>query len=144
MEKKIFEMCGLGVRLLLRCWTGNEKIWGDNLLDIVEFGQSCGLNYIDRNKFNMTIESFTCDMAEDFMKNMAETVSSIERKDALLLQIQSDIKNVAIIMGPEGDFTSEEVSVLKDKGFTAVNFSDNVLRSETACIFFVSVLSMFQ
>jgi len=96
MEKKIFEMCGLGVRLLLRCWTGNEKIWGDNLLDIVEFGQSCGLNYIDRNKFNMTIESFTCDMAEDFMKNMAETVSSIERKDALLLQIQSDIKNVAI------------------------------------------------
>ena len=47
-------------------------------------------------------------------------------------------------MGPEGDFTSEEVSVLKDKGFTAVNFSDNVLRSETACIFFVSVLSMFQ
>lgn len=56
----------------------------------------------------------------------------------------TDIKNVAIIMGPEGDFTSEEVSALKDKGFTAVNFSDNVLRSETACIFFVSVLSMFQ
>lgn len=56
----------------------------------------------------------------------------------------TNIKNIAIIMGPEGDFTSEEVSVLKDKGFTAINFSDNTLRSETACIFFVSVLSMYQ
>lgn len=56
----------------------------------------------------------------------------------------TDIKNVAIIMGPEGDFTAEEVNSLKSKNFTAINFSDNILRSETACIFFVSVLSMFQ
>lgn len=56
----------------------------------------------------------------------------------------ADIKNVAVIIGPEGDFTPEEVSDLKDKDFTAINISDNILRSETACIFFVSVLSMFQ
>lgn len=56
----------------------------------------------------------------------------------------ADIKNTTIIIGPEGDFTPEEVSCLKDKGFTAINISDNILRSETACIFFVSVLSMFQ
>jgi 16S rRNA (uracil1498-N3)-methyltransferase len=54
------------------------------------------------------------------------------------------IKNIAIIMGPEGDFTPDEILTLKDKGFTAINFCDNILRSETACIFFVSVLSMFQ
>ncbi len=56
----------------------------------------------------------------------------------------ANIKNTAVIIGPEGDFTPEEVSCLKDKGFTAINISDNILRSETACIFFVSVLSMFQ
>lgn len=55
-----------------------------------------------------------------------------------------DVKNIAVIIGPEGDFTPEEVSCLKGKGFTAINISDNILRSETACIFLVSVLSTFQ
>lgn len=56
----------------------------------------------------------------------------------------TNVKNIAVIVGPEGDFTTEEVSNLKDKDFTAINISDNILRSETACIFFISVLSMFQ
>lgn len=56
----------------------------------------------------------------------------------------ADVRDIAIVIGPEGDFTPEEVSCLKDKGFTAINISDNILRSETACIFFVSVLSTFQ
>lgn len=45
-------------------------------------------------------------------------------------------------VGPEGDFTSKEIQTLLDKGFTPINLSDNILRSETACIYISTILSL--
>lgn len=42
--------------------------------------------------------------------------------------------DVAILIGPEGDFTPGEVSLAKDCGFTAVSLGDNRLRTETAAL----------
>lgn len=52
-------------------------------------------------------------------------------------------EKVKVIVGPEGDLTKMEIACLKEKHFTCVNLSDNILRSETACIFFSSILSIY-
>ncbi len=39
-----------------------------------------------------------------------------------------------LLIGPEGDFTKEEISLAQEHNFTAVNLSDNRLRTETAGI----------
>lgn len=49
--------------------------------------------------------------------------------------------DILIIIGPEGDFTSSEVNILKIKGFIPLRLSSNILRSETAAVFAVGLIS---
>ncbi len=50
-------------------------------------------------------------------------------------------KKVALLIGPEGDFTSEEVDLAVSAGAIPVSFGDRILRTETAAIFGLSVLA---
>lgn len=43
-------------------------------------------------------------------------------------------KNCVILIGPEGDFTQEEINLAKSKGFKAVSLGNTRLRTETAGI----------
>jgi 16S rRNA (uracil1498-N3)-methyltransferase len=51
------------------------------------------------------------------------------------------IKRVALLIGPEGDFTEEEVAAAVSAGAVAVSFGSRILRTETAAIFGLSVLA---
>ena len=42
--------------------------------------------------------------------------------------------NVMVLIGPEGDFSPEEVQLAKDNGFTPVSLGDARLRTETAAM----------
>ena len=50
------------------------------------------------------------------------------------------ISEIAYIVGPEGGFEKKEVLYLVKKGAVPVNFGTNILRSETASIYFISIL----
>jgi len=50
-------------------------------------------------------------------------------------------KKVALLIGPEGDFTEEEVASAVSAGAVPVSFGDRILRTETAAIFGLSVLA---
>ncbi len=50
-------------------------------------------------------------------------------------------KRVAILIGPEGDFTEDEVGAAVGAGAVPVSFGDRILRTETAAIFGLSVLA---
>ena len=43
-------------------------------------------------------------------------------------------KNVVILVGPEGDFTTEEINLAKQNKFTPVSLGESRLRTETAGI----------
>nr|WP_299381420.1 16S rRNA (uracil(1498)-N(3))-methyltransferase [Allomuricauda sp.] len=43
-------------------------------------------------------------------------------------------KDVTILIGPEGDFSKEEIRQAKDNGYTPVSLGNNRLRTETAAI----------
>jgi 16S rRNA (uracil1498-N3)-methyltransferase len=51
------------------------------------------------------------------------------------------IKKVALLIGPEGDFSQEEVGAAVAEGAIPVSFGDRILRTETAAIFGLSVLA---
>ena len=48
---------------------------------------------------------------------------------------------VALLIGPEGDFTPEEVETSVAAGAEPVSFGDRILRTETAAIFGLSILA---
>ena len=50
------------------------------------------------------------------------------------------MEKIAFITGPEGGFENKEVNHLMDLGATGVNFGQNILRAETASLYFASVI----
>lgn len=50
------------------------------------------------------------------------------------------IKEIAIFIGPEGDFTDNEIDFAKSCGFETVSLGELVLKVDTACIFALSVV----
>jgi len=56
--------------------------------------------------------------------------------------IQEWKMNGPVMIGPEGDFTLEEVDFAKNKGYTTLDLGKNRLRTETAAVFVVSVLTV--
>ena len=43
-------------------------------------------------------------------------------------------KNSLIVVGPEGDFSKEELEILNKKGYQKISLGNQVLRSETAAL----------
>lgn len=87
------------------------------------------------------------------LKKMDEVLSSLSDYDLVLVgslypgtkpfrQIpMTGITKVALLIGPEGDFTPEEVEAAVEAGAVPVSFGDRILRTETASIFGLSVLA---
>lgn len=51
-----------------------------------------------------------------------------------------DVQDITLMIGPEGDFTDEEVEIMTESGFTGIHLGHQRLRSETAAIFGLSAL----
>jgi len=62
-------------------------------------------------------------------------------RKAFQLLDKSKIKTAALLIGPEGDFTKEEVAAAVAAGAIPVTFGSQILRTETAAIFGLSVLA---
>ncbi len=54
--------------------------------------------------------------------------------------IKSDITSIGIIIGSEGGFSKEEITMLKEYGITSVSLTSRILRTETASMFLLTVL----
>ncbi len=55
----------------------------------------------------------------------------------------TDVKNassIGYVIGPEGGFETSELDFLRQRGAREINFGKNIYRSETASIYFLSVL----
>lgn len=75
-------------------------------------------------------------------------ISLAKKQTGLILQPTADNNiskiqaptSVAIMIGPEGGFTDEEIESSKEKGFKEVRFGPRVLRTETAAIAAISII----
>ncbi len=73
------------------------------------------------------------DMDFDGEKYIAYCDKFIERK--VLSRTYTPNSNVLILIGPEGDFSPEEVQYAIAKGFTPITLGESRLRTETAAVF---------
>lgn len=62
---------------------------------------------------------------------------------ALSKNLVKGIKDVLIVIGPVGDFSDSEYNQFKTKGFKSIKLSQNLLRTETAAVFFVGMLNHY-
>lgn len=66
-----------------------------------------------------------------------------ERKLLKEVFIKSKPKNILVLIGPEGDFTEDELNLAKSKGCLPVSLGDLVLRVETAAVATISFIRLY-
>jgi 16S rRNA (uracil1498-N3)-methyltransferase len=66
-----------------------------------------------------------------------------ERKTLKEIFIKNRPKNILVLIGPEGDFSSAEVALAKRAGFIPVSLGDLVLRVETAAVAIASFIRLY-
>jgi len=64
-------------------------------------------------------------------------------KELLSSQLTTDNSQLTILIGPEGDFSEDEVNQAITKGFVPVSLGKNILRTETAAIYALSLINAF-
>ncbi len=75
----------------------------------------------------ISLKSFLGSVNSDF-----KLIAHVDDSHQYLTEaIQSD-QSITILIGPEGDFSLEEMSLAKASGFKAVSLGQNTLRTETA------------
>lgn len=62
---------------------------------------------------------------------------------AFLSQNISKLKEISVLVGPEGGFSSKEIVYIKEKKVPIISFGSEILRSETAAIASLSVIKSF-
>ncbi|MFZ9131602.1 MAG: RsmE family RNA methyltransferase, partial [Methylophilaceae bacterium] len=53
-----------------------------------------------------------------------------------------NIKNILLLIGPEGGFTNSEIIIANKLGFQSINLGKRVLRTETASLAMLSAMHM--
>ena len=66
------------------------------------------------------------------IKFIAHCHSESERR--LLSKEQIVGKNILVLIGPEGDFSEDEVALAQKSGFQPISLGDSRLRTETAAL----------
>lgn len=86
---------------------------------------------------------------KDFIKNVSSEQKLIahcfESEKKNIRQFDFKNKSTCVLIGPEGDFTLEEVKLAEENNFQDLSLGDNRLRTETAGLYIcnaVSVLSV--
>lgn len=72
---------------------------------------------------------------------LADENLSNQNTKTLAELINQKLESVTLLVGPEGGFSLNEVAMFKSIGFTAVSLGKRILRSETAAIYLMSILS---
>lgn len=114
------------------------------------------------------IQKLAISAAKQSIKAKIPLISDLQKFDNFLQSTQNDVayfiahledqnrksffeelktetkKNICILIGPEGDFTEQEIKLAKEKKFTPVSLGNSRLRTETAGVYVSSLASTFQ
>ena len=110
----------------------------------LEACKQCGRNLVPQVALPATVERFLANRSATDMLLLASLQADARPiKEALALHAASRgslPQSVAVLIGPEGDFTPEEITLLKEAGAVSVTLGPTILRAETAALYCLSVL----
>ncbi len=69
-------------------------------------------------------------------------IPTVNPQNALLRDVYQKGQDALMLIGPEGDFTPQEVQMATDAGFVPVSLGKSVLRVETAGVFVCSLVQI--
>jgi 16S rRNA (uracil1498-N3)-methyltransferase len=82
----------------------------------------------------------------DFIKKISYKLKLLahckEGEKVQLKKISNSLESQVIVIGPEGDFTSEEIELAKANNYKMISLGNNRLRTETACIAAVTLMKL--
>lgn len=96
MESLISGVFGAALRLYLRYWARGDEVVSDNLVDVEEFAQKCGMDIWDARRLHRAVDDFVDTMAENFIKEYGERIEDEERKKAVFQQVQRDMEKANV------------------------------------------------
>jgi 16S rRNA (uracil1498-N3)-methyltransferase len=110
----------------------------------IEACKQCGQNWLPEIAEPQAVETFVQDAKDEF-----KIIAAIDSRSVTLKEIMANWNSVngsrptsgTLLIGPEGDFTSNEVETAAKNGFQKMSLGPIILRSETAAIYAVSVLA---
>lgn len=133
MTEKMTEM-GVNRIIPLRCrFSERKELKRDRLLKIIVSAAKQSLKSMLPTLDEMTPVMDIINMDFHGDKFIAYCDDAVERK-LLSREYRKDVDTM-ILVGPEGDFSPEEVQAALKNGFVAVSLGDSRLRTETAAVF---------
>lgn len=147
MELVLQKATELGVTKIIpfvssRCVVKEKKEKKEKLAErwntiLLEAAQQCKRNVIPELSSVISFEELKT--VDAFYKLCA--YENAYGKSEKLTDVVKSHEPIALVIGPEGGFSQEEVQQLEQVGYTSVTFGKRILRAETAAIFGCSVLS---
>ena len=122
----------------------------------IEAAKQCGQNWLPRIAMPVTVKTFfettpKFDLmliaslqpdARHLKTILAElSANDPQRRFGLPSRVHTALRRVLVLVGPEGDFTPAEMSLAKSAGCRPMTLGPVILRTETAAIYCLSVLS---
>ena len=114
---------------------------------LIESCKQSGCPILPQMSKIMSLEQFFSKFEFDWGQDTLGIVASLESGTNLLWnEVERAFKNqkrIIYAVGPEGDFSKNEYAAFRDLGFLSVELGTNVLRSETAVTYGLSVMDQF-
>lgn len=82
-------------------------------------------------------------LAGDFDLKLIPTLSGQRKSLREIFSLSVPMSNILVLIGPEGDFSGEEVAAAKKSGFIPITLGPLVLRVDTAAIAIASFLRFY-
>ena len=103
----------------------------------LEASKQCGQNFLPQVASPSSVNSWL-EQENDSLKIVAALRD--ESKNLKEILSPSRVEKITFLVGPEGDFSSEEYEAAFQKGYQPVSLGDLVLRVETAALFLMSAV----
>lgn len=107
----------------------------------IEASKQCGQNWIPTVATPRTPKDFFSAPARFDLMLIASLQPDAKPLKSVLAEFPTPAKSVLVLVGPEGDFTPAEVGLAKSHGCRPITLGPIILRTETAAIYCLSVLS---
>jgi 16S rRNA (uracil1498-N3)-methyltransferase len=108
----------------------------------IEAAKQCGQNWLPTvHPPRSPKEFFSQPVRHDLMLIASLQPGSMHLKKLLAENADKKPKSVLVLIGPEGDFTPAEIGLARSHGCRPITLGPIVLRTETAAIYCLSVLS---
>ncbi len=109
---------------------------------VLEAAKQCGQNWLPAVRTPMSPKTFfAANPKFDLMLIASLQPGAKPLKTVLAEREGPPPKSVLILVGPEGDFTPAEINLAKSAGCLPITLGPIILRTETAAIYCLSVLS---